>query len=262
MEGSGRVAERKDWPRVAIVTGASSGIGEAVARRLVAEGCAVVGNARGADRLDALERELGPAFAGVAGDAADGAVQEALFATARARFGREADLVVVNAGRGLGGAVSAADLSRFEEVVRTNLVGATALLQRAAQRMLAGLAERPYPVHAADIVVLGSVAGRNVSPFSAVYGSTKFAIHAVAEGLRREIGPKGIRVTLIEPGIVLTGFQAVAEYTDAQVEGFRRNFGPLLAGEDVARAVSFVVSQPPHVHLAEIVVRPTRQDYP
>ena len=96
----------------------------------------------------------------------------------------------------------------------------------------------------------------------AVYGATKFAVHALAEGLRREVGPKGVRVSLVEPGIVLSGFQAVAGYSDEMLGGFIEKFGPLLRGDDVANAVHYVVTRPPHVHISDIIVRPTRQDYP
>ena len=119
-----------------------------------------------------------------------------------------------------------------------------------------------FPDKAADIIIIGSVVGRNISPFSAVYGATKFAVHALAEGLRREVGPKGIRVSLIEPGILISGFQEVAGYSDATVSAFNEKWGPLLIGEDVANTIHFMVSQPPHVHISEIMIRPTRLDYP
>lgn len=247
--------------RIAIVTGATSGIGAATARTFVEAGYAVIGNGRTASTLCAMERELGDAFHGIDGDAADATVIERLFETARNRYGRDADLVVANAGRGLGGSVRTADLSRFEEILRLNVQGVLALMQQAATRMVAAQ-ERGYPSTAADIVVLGSVVGRHVSPFSAVYGSTKFAVHSLAEGLRREIGPKGVRVTLVEPGIVLSGFQAEAGYDDAQVQHFHQHFGPLLQPDDIARSIHFVVSQPPHIHVSDILIRPTRQDYP
>lgn len=100
------------------------------------------------------------------------------------------------------------------------------------------------------------------SRIAIVTGATKFAVHALAEGLRREVGPKGVRVSLVEPGIALSGFQAVAGYGDGLVRGFHEKFGPLLVGDDVANAIHFVVTRPPHVHISGIVVRPTRQDYP
>ncbi len=249
------------YTRIATVTGATSGIGEATARKFIAAGFAVVGNGRNATKLTTLEKELGPAFCGVAGDATDSAVLENLFAAAVDRFGRPVDIVVANAGRGLGGSVTDADLSQFEEVLKINVTGTLALLQKAAQRMVEAQ-QNSYPQSAADIVIIGSVVGRNISPFSGVYGASKFAVHALAEGLRREVGPKGVRVSLVEPAVVVSGFQAIAGYTDEVTQSFEDKFGPLLVGEDIANAIHCVVMQPPHVHISDIVVRPTRQDYP
>ena len=251
----------RQYSRIAIVTGATSGIGAATARKFVAAGFGVIGNARHADKLQTMKHQLGDAFHGVAGDASECTVLDALFDTAVERFDKPVDIVVANAGRGLGGSVKDADLSRFEEILKLNVSGALALLQKAAQRMVESQTSG-FPATSADIVVIGSVVGRHVSPFSAVYGATKFAVHGLAEGLRREAGPKGVRVTLVEPGVVISGFQDAAGYDDAQVKLFDDRFGPLLYGDDIADAIHFVVSQPPHVHVSNITVRPTRQDYP
>jgi len=249
------------YSRIAIITGVTSGIGEATARRFISSGYAVVGNARTVKKLRELEQELGAAFCGIAGDATDDSVLEKLFASSIERFGRTADIVVVNAGRGLGGSVKDADLSKFESMLNLNVTGALALLQKAARKML-DEQQPAYPKRASDIVIIGSVVGRHISPFSAVYGATKFAVHALAEGLRREVGPKGIRVSLVEPGIVISGFQDAAGYSDDMVHTFEERFGPLLHGEDVANTIHYIVTQPPHVHISDIMVRPTRQDYP
>lgn len=247
--------------RVAIVTGATSGIGEATARKFVGAGYAVIGNGRNAEKLTLLEKELGENFRGVAGDASETTVLDALFTTAEKHFGRAADIVVANAGRGLGGSVMSSDLSQFEGLMKINVTGALALLQKAA-RLMVESQKNDYPEKAADIVIIGSVVGRHISPFSAVYGASKFAVHSLAEGLRREVGPLGVRVSLVEPAVVLSGFQAGAGYSDELVDTFKEKFGPLLTGEDIADGVHFVVSQPPHVHISDIVIRPTRQDYP
>jgi NADP-dependent 3-hydroxy acid dehydrogenase YdfG len=249
------------YTRIAIITGATSGIGEATARRFVSSGYAVVGNGRTEKKLRALEQELGAAFCGIAGDATDNTVLDRLFTSAIDRFGKPADIVVANAGRGLGGSVREADLSKFEAMLKINVTGALALLQKAALKMVDGQ-QAGYPKRAADIVIIGSVVGRHISPFSAVYGASKFAVHSLAEGLRREVAPKGIRVSLVEPGIVISGFQDGAGYSEEMVQNFEKKFGPLLHGEDVANAIHFIVSQPPHVHISDIMVRPTRQDYP
>mgnify|MGYP001430086956 CR=1 FL=1 len=251
--------------RVALITGASAGIGEALARDFAARGARLVINARRAQRLDALRRELeaeGAACVAVPGDCADPAVVEALVAAPRGAFGAPADLVVVNAGRGLAGSVLTSDPAQWEEVVRTNLLGAAALMRAAAGAMLDGLTAQTWLERAHDIVVLGSVVGRHVSPFSSMYGSTKFAVHSLAEALRREIGPRGVRVTLVEPAVVVSEFQAVAGYTDELVAGFQQKFGPLLEPRDIARSIAFIAAQPPSVHISDIVIRATRQDYP
>ena len=250
-----------NYSRIAIVTGATSGIGEATARKFVLAGFGVIGNGRNAAKLAMLAKELGSAFYGVAGDASDNKVIDMLFDAAHNHFKKPADIVVANAGRGLGGSVKDADLAQFEAVLKINVKGTLALLQKAARILVDGH-QNDYPKSAADIVIIGSVVGRNISPFSAVYGASKFAVHSLAESLRREIGPKGIRVSLVEPGVVLSGFQEVAGYSEELVQGFKAKFGPLLIGEDIANAIHFIVTQPPNVNISDIVVRSTRQEYP
>ena len=247
--------------RIAIITGATSGIGEATARRFITQGYCVIGNGRRAEKLDALQQELGDNFQPVAGDASEDATIEALFETSQARFGAEPDIVVINAGFGLGGSVKDADLTNFEAMWKLNVSGALKLMQISAQR-LSVRQENAFPEQAADIVVIGSVVGKNLSPFSAVYSSTKFAVHTLAESLRREVCGKGVRVTTVAPGIVLSEFQENAGYKDDTLNRFETNFGPLLYGDDIAAAIEHLVALPPHVHISDITVRPTRQDYP
>jgi len=246
--------------RIAVVTGATSGIGEATVRRFAAEGFAVVGNGRNAGKLVALEQDLWPSFRGVAGDAAKHEVIEELFASAEAAFG-PADIVVANAGRGLGGSVVSGDTAELKSVFELNVLGALELMRAAAKRLVPRQ-EKEFPGKSADIVVIGSVVGRNISPFSALYGASKFALHSLVEALRREIASKGVRVTLVEPGFVLSGFQDGAGYSHEMVDGLKERLGPLLTGAEIADAIHYAVSRPPHVHVGDIVVRPTRQDYP
>ncbi len=267
--------------RIAVVSGASSGIGAAVARSLADAGARVVINARRTERLEALARELGGAdkAAAVPGDAADPRVIAACLDTARDRFGakkREADLVVVNAGRGLRGSVYNSDPSQWDEIFRVNLLGAARLLRAATERMAGAIpivsgppVDGPPPTPPADwlqrprdIVILGSTVGRHVSPFSSLYGSAKAGVHMLAESLRRLMAPRGIRISLIEPGIVKSEFQAQAGYDPASFGQFMDGISPVLQPEDIARTVMFIVSQPAGIHVNDVMIRPTRQEYP
>ena len=245
--------------RVAIVTGTSAGIGLALVRDLISQGSHVVGNGRRREKLEQIAAEF-PAdqFTFEVGDAAEEEVIGRLFERAATTFKRNADIVVLNAGRGLAGSVLSADLSQLESMVHTNLVGVLRLLRRAGEELL----KDPKPNVARDIVVLGSTVGRHHSPFSAVYGSTKFAVNSLAESFRREMGPQGVRVSLIEPGIVESEFQSVAGYNADWQQNFMQKFAPVLQPQDVARVITFILSQPPHVHINDVMLRPTRQDYP
>jgi len=254
--------------RIAVVTGASSGVGHATALELASRGCRVVINARRRERLAQVARDIDQRFghgraAITAGDCAEQATIDLMLDTARLAFGREADLVVVNAGRGLNGSVMTSDPGQWEEMVRTNLLGAARLMRSAGERMLKDVAGRPsWLDHPHDIIAIGSVVGRHVSPFSSMYGSTKFGVHGLAEGQRREVAGRGVRVTLVEPGFVVSEFQQVAGYDPAWFKGRLEALGPMLDPADVARAVGYIASQPPHVHVSDILIRPTRQDYP
>ncbi|MFG0259987.1 MAG: SDR family NAD(P)-dependent oxidoreductase, partial [Phycisphaerales bacterium JB041] len=147
---------------------------------------------------------------------------------------------------------------------RSNLLGAAKLMRAAAHHLLADIENSgvSWQQEARDIVVLGSTVGRHVSPFSSMYGSTKFAVNSLAEALRREIGPKGVRVSLIEPGFVRSEFQGVAGYAEDWFAQVVERIGPVLTPEDCAEIISFIVSRPPAVHLSDALIRPTRQDYP
>ena len=262
--------------RIGIITGASAGIGEALARDCVRSGARVVLNARRADKLRALQDELGEASVAILpGDAAEQSVIDGLFDTAVRAFGGPADLVIVNAGRGLRGSLTDSQTEDWESMIRVNLLGATRLMRAAADRLTRGwpkpeteaFAEKWSRVveeggPARDIVVLGSTVGRHISPFSSMYGSTKFAVGSLAEALRRELAKTGVRVTLIEPGVVRTEFQESAGYEMEGFGAFMDRIGPVLRAEDISRSIVFAASQPPAVHVNDIMIRPTRQEYP
>ena len=242
--------------KTAIITGASAGIGEATALQLASAGAHVVLNARRQEKLELLAhriRAAGGQATVLAGDAGQTAAIAALVDQTLALRG-QIDIVIVNAGRGLAGGLLGSDRAQWEQMYQVNVLGAAHLMRRAAAHMTAR--------KTGDIVVLGSVAGHHISPYSGFYGSTKWALWGIAEALRREICATGVRVTTIKPGIVLSEFQDVAGYNE---ENFGKNiekYGPLLAPADVARAIGFVVEQPPHVHINELVIRAMGQDYP
>jgi NADP-dependent 3-hydroxy acid dehydrogenase YdfG len=242
--------------KVAVVTGASAGIGAAVAEELARCGAAVVLQARRGEKLREvaknIEKSGGKALA-VEGDASvqkdiDRLLEEAL------NWGGRLDAAVVNAGRGLAGSLLTSDLSQWEQMYAVNVMGAAYLMRRAGEHFARQ--------QSGDIVVLSSVAGHNISPFSGFYGSSKWAVWAAAEALRRELCPKKVRVTTVKPGIVLSEFQEVAGYNEDNFYKGIQRFGTLLEPADVARAIAFVLSQPAHVHINELVIRPTGQDYP
>ncbi|MEL7240188.1 MAG: SDR family oxidoreductase, partial [Planctomycetota bacterium] len=194
--------------RIALVTGASAGIGWATAEHLAEAGAHVVVTARRTEKLatlvDAL-RTKGHTAHALPADVSDPAAIDALWAKTQDVAGGVPSIVVANAGRGLQGGVLSSDESHWQQMIQLNITGNLHLMRIVAEAMKEGNGPR-------DIVVLGSVVGVNISPFSGAYGATKFAIGSAAEALRREVGPHGVRVTLIKPGIVATEFQDVAGY--------------------------------------------------
>lgn len=245
--------------KTAVVTGASSGIGRAVAVSLAKAGAAVVCQARRKELLESVTGEIeaqgGRALA-VVGDAGKREDIDALVTRTLAweEGGLRMDIVVVNAGRGLAGGILGSDEEQWQELYQTNLIGAARLMRRAGLHM-AGQGH-------GDIVVLSSVAGRNISPYSGFYGSSKFAVGAATEALRQEICPKGVRVTTVMPGIVVSGFQKVAGYTEENFGKSIAHYGQVLEPQNIADGVLWVLSLPPHVNVSEIMIRPTGQNYP
>ncbi len=245
--------------KTAIVTGASSGIGYETAAALAGAGAAVVIQARRADRLEKLASQIvsgGGRVLVAAGDASKPADIDSLMERALdwTEGGAKVDIVVANAGRGLAGGILGSDESAWREIFELNVLGAAHLMRIAGKYMV----ERK----GGDIVALGSVVGRNVSPFSGFYGSSKFAVGAIAEGLRREVCAQGVRVSLVMPGIVLSGFQDVAGYNEENFGKTTAQFGKLLDPQDIARGILWLLSLPAHVHVSEITIRPTGQNYP
>ncbi|MBI2518126.1 MAG: SDR family NAD(P)-dependent oxidoreductase [Opitutae bacterium] len=203
--------------QVVIITGASSGIGEATARRLARGGARLVLAARRPDRLEALARELDPSGASVlavAGDVTSEADRQQLVAAAQEKFGR-IDALVNNAGYGTRGPVELVPVELIRKNFETNVFSLVAL----TQLVLPGMRARG----SGTIVNIGSVAGRIARPLSSIYDSTKHALEALTDGLRGELKPFGVRVTLIRPGFILTEFvDAANKASDTVLE----NAGP------------------------------------
>jgi len=246
--------------RVGIVTGASSGIGRAVTCHFVAHGMRVVAAGRNAGQLSKLADELAGQpgeVLPVRGDMTGPGYAEELLAAADQRWGAPS-VFVACAGQGLPGTVLGSDPARWDEMVSANYLAVLRQMRACAERFVA-LARGDGGRQARDLVVLGSTVGRQVSAANPVYGSTKFALHSLVEALRQEVCGYGIRVSLIEPGFVRSGFQEAAGYDMEWFERVAQENGPLLTPDDVAETVAFVVGRPPHVHLDDIRIRPTRQ---
>ena len=223
--------------KVFLITGASSGIGEQTARRAVEAGYRVVLGARTISKLEALAEELGSDNAiAQRCDVTEWADQEALVAAALEKFGR-LDVVLANAGFGAKRGFLEETPEFWKSMVLTNVNGA-ALTIRAT---LPALKESR-----GHLLLTGSVAGRRALPGS-LYSATKWAVTAMGEAARLELNGTGVRVTLIEPGSVDTPF------FDSPPTG-------ALEPDDIARAILYAVSQPPHVDVNEMLVRPTQQE--
>ena len=221
---------------VFLITGASSGIGAATARHAARAGYRLVLAARSQDRIAELARELGEDRAlAVRCDVTEWEDQQRMVAEVLERFG-QLDVAFANAGFGAPRGFLESDVEHWRAMVLTNVYGA-ALTIRAALP-----AVREARGH---VLLTGSVAGRRALPGS-LYSATKWAVTAIGESLRQEVDGSGVRVTLIEPGMVDTPF------FDNRPKG-------ALEADDVARAVMYAVSQPPHVDVNEVLIRPTAQ---
>ncbi|MFF4921292.1 MULTISPECIES: SDR family oxidoreductase [unclassified Kitasatospora] len=249
-----------DEKRVAVVTGASSGIGRAIAARFARQGVRVLATGRDGRRLADLAAESDQAPGAVRpfpGDVTTPGHARELLAAAAAEW-EAASIFVACAGHGLPGTVLGSDPTRWERLIEVNVLAVLHQLRDAAAEFVRQ-AELDGGRRVRDIVVIGSTVGRQVSAANPVYGSTKFAVHSLVEALRQEVCAHNVRVTLIEPGFVRSGFQDAAGYDSAWFEAVAAESGPLLTPEDVASVVEFAVGRPTHVHLDDIRLRPTRQ---
>ena len=241
--------------RVALVTGASSGIGAATARALAAAGIAVAIAARRKDRLDELAAEIaksGGTALVLTADLTKESDAQRIVKETEARFGR-LDVLVNNAGVMYLEPLETASLERWRSMFDLNVMSLIASTQAA----LPGMRAR----RDGHIVNVSSTAGRMAHPNSGGYAASKFAVGAVSESLRKEVYMDNIRVTIIEPGVVETELRE--HIADAGIQKSLNTWADSmrqLQSDDIARIITFCVTQPPHVNINEVLVRPTDQE--
>lgn len=241
--------------RLAVITGASSGIGAATARELAALGCSLLLGARRTDRLEVLRKEILKAHPAARIQIESLDVTDALSCASFARAAHAmgpVEILINNAGLARGTEkVVAADEADWREMIDTNLLG----LLRITRIFLPGMLTRK----SGTIVNLGSVAGVEAYPGGAVYCATKAGVRSITKALRHEVLGKNVRICNVEPGAVETEFSQVRFRGDEERAGkVYEGFTPLSA-QDVAEAIAFMVSRPPHMTIEEMVIYPTAQ---
>src|SRR5205809_2805131 len=241
--------------KLILVTGASSGIGEACARRVAAEGADLILSARRADRLERLAAELGAehqvslslAVVDVRDRAAVNRAAEALV-----RAGRVPDVLIHNAGLAGGLAkIHEGDPEDWDRMIDTNLKGLLYVSRAIMPHMVAR--------RRGHVVNIGSTAGHQTYPMGNVYNATKFGVRALTEGMNLDVAGTAIRVSSVDPGFVETEFSEVRFHGDVErAQAVYQGFKPLSA-DDVADAISYVVNLPEHVNVLDMVLMPTAQ---
>jgi NADP-dependent 3-hydroxy acid dehydrogenase YdfG len=240
--------------KVVVITGASSGLGEAAARLLSSQGATIVLGARRADRIEALARELsgtGARALPIPTDVASADQVKHLVDSAVGKFGR-IDVLINNAGLMAHSPLERLRIDDWNRMIDVNIKGVLYGIAAALPHM--------KEQKSGQIISVSSVAGHKVSPAGAVYAATKHAVRAISEGLRQEVKPYNIRTTVISPGAVAT--ELPGSVTETDVASNVRKFYDAVAipAESFARVVAFAISQPDEVDVNEILFRPTRQE--
>jgi NADP-dependent 3-hydroxy acid dehydrogenase YdfG len=241
--------------KVVVITGASSGLGEAAARHLAARGATIVLGARRTDRIDALAGELtssgGNAFA-LATDVTRREQVQALVDAAVARYGR-IDVMINNAGVMPRAPLERLNVEDWDRTIDVNIKGVLYGIAAALPHMKAQ--------KSGHFINVSSVAGHKVSANGTVYAATKHAVRALSEGLRVEVKPYNIRTTVISPGAVATELPESSTEDDVR-ESVRKMYDDIaIPADSFARAVAFAIEQPDDVDVNEILYRPTRQAF-
>jgi NADP-dependent 3-hydroxy acid dehydrogenase YdfG len=237
---------------VALVTGASSGIGEAAARALAEEGATVAVVARRKDRLDALAGQIGGLA--IETDVTDRERAVAAVERTAQELGR-LDIVINNAGVMLLGPIADAPVEEWDRMVDLNLKGLLYVAHAALPHLLSAAEREPRRV--ADLVNVSSVAGRRVGAGGGIYQMTKHGVGVFSEALRQEITGRFVRSSLIEPGA--TESELVSHVREEIRDQLPPGVGEILRAEDIADAIRYIVTRPRHVAINEILVRPTEQ---
>lgn len=241
--------------RVAAITGASSGIGEATALAFAREGAAVALGARRSERIEDLARRIEADGGRAAAITVDVTVEEQAHAFVREAHERLGglDALINNAGLMLLGPIEGTDTDEWRRMVDVNVLGLLYCTQAALPLMRDG--------GGGNVVNVSSVAGRVGNPGSAVYNATKWAVVGFSEALRKEATPSNVRVTCIEPGYVQTELQGHNQHP-AVLEGIQKmqeEIGDVLEAEDIAESILFVVAAPPRMAVNEMLIRPAGQ---
>jgi len=234
--------------RVVIITGASSGIGAATARALAKLGCRLALAARSAEKLNTLATELGPSALAVPTDMTVGADVARMVEQTLAKFGR-IDALFANAGSYISGPVIDGDPEAWAALIDLNVTGVMCCAHAVLPQMTAQ--------GSGDILVTSSISGCVDITWEPIYSASKHAVQSFVHTLRRQVAPSGVRVGSIAPGMVANELWGMTE--DSVIEQRVRDRSSLRS-EDVAEAVVFMLSQPPHVTIRDLVMLPQNQD--
>jgi len=243
------MTESESSPPVALVSGASGGIGDAICRHLIDDGYRVVAAARNQARLLELAQELGDRLHPLLLDVTDAAAVKAVGSALPVEFSNPV-ILINNAGHDVGGRqlFEQGSAEQWCDIIETNVQGMIRLTHALVDGMLAR--------GSGHIVNMGSIAGLKPYASGTAYVSSKYAVHGFSETLRLDFAGRGIRVTEIMPGLVRSGFAEQRLGDARQAQDFYDSFEQCLDPEDVARTVLFALQQPPHVEIAQLVVLP------
>ncbi|MBT3448908.1 MAG: NADP-dependent 3-hydroxy acid dehydrogenase YdfG [Candidatus Pelagisphaera sp.] len=233
--------------QVAIITGASSGIGQGVARALGERGMRLILTGRQSEKLDALAIEIGiDHCATLAADMANPATSDQLISLALARFGR-CDVVFNGAGVMYAASIEQSDMDQMCEMVQVNVEGFTRVCYAALKHFRS--------VGSGHLINVSSILGTKVRPNTGVYAGSKFYVEALSEALRMEVAKSDLKVSVIQPGVVDTNLQTHFETPPRKVLGIENVLQP----EDIARCVCFILEQPAHVRIPVMMALPGEQ---